>query len=57
MYHISTDFLKTAIKRIKYRALLCKEDRNILPLQSIRNNIEAFQNYPSLESGQFQLHR
>ena len=44
-----------AIKMIKYKVLHCTDNINALPLQRIRNNVEAFRYYLALKSGQFQL--
>ena len=43
-----------AIKMIKYKVLHCTDNINTLPLQRIRNNVEAFRYYLALKSGQFQ---
>ena len=40
---------------IKYKVLHCTDNINALPLQRIRNNVEAFRYYLALKSGQFQL--
>ena len=39
---------------IKYKVLHCTDNINALPLQRIRNNVEAFRYYLALKSGQFQ---
>ena len=46
-----------AIKMIKYKVLHCTDNINALPLQRIRNNVEAFRYYLVLKSGQFQLRK
>ena len=44
-----------AIKMIKYKVLHCTDNINVLPLQRIGNNVEAFRYYLVLKSRQFQL--